>query len=500
MSHPNSRRSFARRALQATAALPVFLACKQGPAVRSPNPRDVRIDEVRFDYEDHQYRFPHVFGGFTTDKTTLLNVHCRVSDRQGRTSEGFGSMTLGNVWSWKTQRYGYEETLSAMKSLASRAQACMLECREYGHPIELNALLEPAWLKAAADLSKELKLEEEIPKLCTLVTTSPFDAALHDAYGKLHQRSVWACYDSEFMNRDLSAYLGPEFAGHYPDRYVSATPRDRMPIFHNVGLGDPVLPRELAHPLHDGLPELLGDWIQADGVTHIKLKLRGGDERWDLDRILAVNEVASGAWKSEPHKRLYYSLDFNEQAGSSDYVVHFLKQLKEHSAAAFDRVQYIEQPTSRYMVHDSANDMHEAAKLHPVVIDEALTDVESLRLARELGYTGCALKACKGQSHTVAIASMARSEKMFLSVQDLTCPGASFIHSAAIAAHVPGVAAIEANGRQYVPSANAGWKERFPELFTVRDGEIRTGVITGFGLGATPPAGAGTGNTRLHGA
>ena len=44
---------------------------------------------------------------------------------------------------------------------------------------------------------------------------------------------------------------------------------------------------------------------------------------------------------------------------------------------------------------------------------------------------------------------------MFLCVQDLTCPGASLIHSAGLAAHVPGVAAIEANGRQYCPAANA---------------------------------------------
>jgi hypothetical protein len=73
---------------------------------------------------------------------------------------------------------------------------------------------------------------------------------------------------------------------------------------------------------------------------------------------------------------------------------------------------------------------------------------------------------------------------MFLSVQDLTCPGASLIHSAAIAAHVPGVAAIEANGRQYVPSANEAWKERFPGIFTIRNGQMHTAEISGNGLGA----------------
>jgi hypothetical protein len=72
---------------------------------------------------------------------------------------------------------------------------------------------------------------------------------------------------------------------------------------------------------------------------------------------------------------------------------------------------------------------------------------------------------------------------MFLCVQDLTCPGASLLHSAGLAAHVPGVAAIEANSRQYVPAANEPWVERFPGIFRVTDGTLETGLLTGNGLG-----------------
>src|SRR5438105_12419982 len=129
--------------------------------------------------------------------------------------------------------------------------------------------------------------------------------------------------------------------------------------------------------------------------------------------------------------------------------------------------------------------MHEAARLKPIVIDESLTDLESLLLAREMGYTGAALKACKGQSQALLMAAAAQKEQMFLCVQDLTCPGASLIHSAGLAAHVPGVAAIEANARQYVPAANTPWQARFPGIFRVIDGTIETGALTGLGLGAT---------------
>jgi hypothetical protein len=73
---------------------------------------------------------------------------------------------------------------------------------------------------------------------------------------------------------------------------------------------------------------------------------------------------------------------------------------------------------------------------------------------------------------------------MFLCVQDLTCPGASLIHSAGLAAHVPGVAAIEANARQYVPAANEKWAAKIPGIFVIKDGYMQTGVLRGPGLSA----------------
>jgi hypothetical protein len=121
-----------------------------------------------------------------------------------------------------------------------------------------------------------------------------------------------------------------------------------------------------------------------------------------------------------------------------------------------------------------------------VVIDESLVDLDSLFLACEMGYTGVALKACKGQSHSVLMAAAARHLNMFLCVQDLTCPGGSLVHSAGLAAHIRGVAAIEANSRQYCPAANEGWKDSFPGLFEIRNGIMNTSGTNGLGLGVYP--------------
>jgi hypothetical protein len=147
-------------------------------------------------------------------------------------------------------------------------------------------------------------------------------------------------------------------------------------------------------------------------------------------------------------------------------------------------VQYVEQPTARDLKANPQNKMHEAAKLKPVVIDESLLDLESMQMAREMGYTGVAFKACKGQTQTVLLAAAAQKYGMFRCVQDLSCPGASLIQSASIAAHIPGVAAIEANSRQYCPAANDPWQAKLPGVFTIRDGTMNTAILNGPGLGA----------------
>jgi L-alanine-DL-glutamate epimerase-like enolase superfamily enzyme len=178
-----------------------------------------------------------------------------------------------------------------------------------------------------------------------------------------------------------------------------------------------------------------------------------------------------------------YSLDFNEKCANVQYVLDFLEQVKQRSPRAFERVHYIEQPTHRDLKAHPENRMHAAAKIKPVVIDESLVDFESLLLCREMGYSGVALKACKGHSEALLMGAAAQKYGMFLCVQDLTCPGFSFLHSASLCARIPTVAAIEGNSRQYCPAGNRGWSERYPSMFRITDGTLGTEVLTGPGLG-----------------
>lgn len=443
-------------------------------------PTDICVKDVSFTYEDYLYRTPIKFGGVALDRVTLLNVEMTVETRAGKVARGFGSMPLGNIWAWPSKELGYDKTLKSMKGATDPfALGYLEESVGHIHPIDFGHAFETelqSWAKAVG-----------MPLLAALVVNSPFDAALHDAFGKAHGLNCYRTYGPEFLAHDLSHYLGSEFAGKTLDRYILPEPKPRMPLYHLVGALDALTDADVKERLSDGLPNTLGEWIAADGLTHLKIKLNGDDLGWDVERVVGVNRVAEEVQRQRGVTEWWYSLDFNERCQNVEYLLEFLRRVREVTPAGYDRVQYIEQPTARDLKANRQNVMHEAAKLKPVVIDESLIDLESMQLAREMGYTGVAFKACKGQTQTLLMAAAAQKYGLFRCVQDLTCVGASLIHSAGIAAHIPGVAAIESNGRQYCPAANAAWEQRFPGVFSIRDGTMNTAILNGVGLGADEP-------------
>ncbi len=479
-----SRRALLRTALFSPAIALAGFRSGGNVFLMTRKPTDISIEEVSTSYEDFLYRTPIKFGGTVVDRATLLNVNCVVRTVNGRVAKGFGSMPLGNVWSFPSRTMSYQTTLDAMKALAERIAKITANYHEPGHPIDINVALESAYLEAADAVSKEMKLAGPIPKLCTLVTASPFDAALHDAFGKAHGRNCYHTYGPEFMTHDLAHYLTPEFKGEYPSQYLLEAPKPRLPVYHLVGAVDPIVESDIKTRINDGLPETLPEWIQYNGITHLKIKLNGDDLDWDISRVVRVDRATTETQEKRGVDQWVYSLDFNERCPNVAYLLDFLRRLKDRTPAGFRRIQYVEQPTARDLKSHRSNVMHEAAKVVPVVIDESLTDFENLMLAREMGYSGAALKACKGQSQSMLMAAVGQKFKMFLCVQDLTCPGASLIHSAGLAAHVPGVPAIETNARQYVPAANKPWESRFPGIFHITDGTMETGILTGVGLSA----------------
>ncbi len=111
--------------------------------LQAPRSTDARIEEIRTGFEDYLYRAPYKFGGKEVDRVTLLNVHCRLSAKDGKSAEGFASMPLGNVWSFPAPGVPYDTTLAAMKALALKIAALTRGFREYAHPLDVNYALDP---------------------------------------------------------------------------------------------------------------------------------------------------------------------------------------------------------------------------------------------------------------------------------------------------------------------------------------------------------------------
>lgn len=446
-------------------------------------PTDIRLLNVAFDNQDIAYRTPIKFGGRVVNSATIFDVSVEVETRDGRRGTGSGSMPLGNVWAWPTDSITGEQTLLAMRRLAERCVEAAGNYQDHGHPLEIVHDLSQELASHAAGVVEDLQLGESIPRLAQLVSASPLDAAIHDAFGRSLGLNAYNTLGSEFVNRDLSHYLGADFSGEYLDAYTSREPQPRMPLYHLVGALDPLTASDIEKRVDDGLPETLPEWIAADGLTHLKIKLNGDNLDWDVDRVVAIEQVASEAQNDRGCDRWHYSLDFNERCANVQYLLDFLAKVDERSPTALSRVQYIEQPTHRDLTREPRQDMHPVAKIKPVVIDESLVDLESLLLCREIGYSGVALKACKGHTEALLMGAAAQKYKLFLCVQDLTCPGASFLHSASLAARIPGVAAIEGNGRQYCPAGNVGWSDRYPGMFHIDQGMLDTSLLNEPGLG-----------------
>jgi L-alanine-DL-glutamate epimerase-like enolase superfamily enzyme len=448
-----------------------------------PKSTDIKVIEAVLSLESLPFRTPLKFGGRVMNASRLMNVEVTVESRGGKHATGFGSMPVGNVWAWPTDKVSTEETGRAMEEFAEQVVRLTDSFDEFGHPIDIVFQISAEYDHLARRVASELNLSESLPALAQLVAASPLDAALHDAYGRANDVNSYNALSKSFMNDDLSYYLDDQFKGEYLDQYTLREPKPQLPLYHLVGALDPLTAADVKTPIKDGLPETLQDWIAADGLTHLKIKLNGDDLDWDVNRVLAIERAAAEAQAARGCKNWCYSTDFNEKCGNVQYVLDFLRRIQEQSPAAYERIQYIEQPTHRDLEAHPENRMHEAAKLKPVVIDESLVDYESLLLAREQGYSGVALKACKGHTEALFAAAAAQKFGMFLCVQDLTCPGLSFLHSASLAARIPGVAAIEGNGRQYCPSGNVKYARTFPGMFEITDGSVHTGVLDGVGLG-----------------
>ena len=398
-------------------------------------------------------------------------------------------MPVGNVWAWPSDAVSAEDAERAMKRYAERAGEVWATFTDFGDALQVasrwTGMGETALVcdHVADDVRRELKMSEILPELARMVAASPVDAAFHDAVGRVHGRSSFDVLGPAFCNHDLAHYLDQQFAGEYLDSYTLRQPKPTMPLYHLVGALDPLTDGDVDEKIGDGLPETLAEWTVADGLTHFKIKLAGDDLDWDVDRVLAVERVVAEAKRTADPAAWQYSCDFNEKCQDAAYVVEFLDRVKAGSAAAFDRIQYLEQPTHRNLgAHPIP--VHEAAKVKPVVIDESLTGKEGpaagggprVQRRRAESLQGADGKPADGGHGSEAGAVLVRAGSHL--------PGGVLPAQCQSGGPDPDGRGDRGERPPVLPGPQRGVGPAVtPDCSTVTDGTVKTGELNGPGLG-----------------
>jgi L-alanine-DL-glutamate epimerase-like enolase superfamily enzyme len=430
-------------------------------------------------------RVPLKFGTETLTSVTCARVKLRVQDASGREAEGWGETPLSVQWVWPSA-ISYEERHEALKAFCIGLTLAWGQFREMGHPLEVgNAFITkqlPGLLEDFNQRRSQHGITEPMPWLAALVCCSAFDLALHDAYGVLLGRPVYETYTAEFMNADLSTFLTPaegsdlSFAGRYPAHYLVPAP-DSLPAWHLVGGKDPIARDELdgSEP-HDGYPVLLRDWIRRDGLNCLKVKLRGNDPEWDWERLVQIGHIAFEEGVD------WLTTDFNCTVMDPAYVNQILDRLLVEEPRTYGMILYVEQPFP-YELEEHRIDVHSVSARKPLFMDESAHDWHMVKLGRDLGWTGVALKTCKTQTGALLSLCWAKAHGMTLMVQDLTNPMLAQVPHVLLAAQAGTIMGVETNGMQFYPEASLPEAAVHPGLYTRRDGRVDLSTVQGPGFG-----------------
>jgi L-alanine-DL-glutamate epimerase-like enolase superfamily enzyme len=445
---------------------------------------DIRVVGARLYFLPVQTRLPLKFGKETVTSVTVARACVTVENGEGKRAEGWGETPLSVTWVWPSI-LPYERRHTALKEFCIKLAHAWTDFDAQGHAMEVGYDFQREMLPVllARFNQHESVKGTPMPWLAALVCCSLFDIAIHDAYGQVNEHPVYDTYNDRFMSRDLAAFMEPahksaiSFGRKFPKDFLLNSPPPKLRAWHLVGGVDLLNASELTgNEPTDGHPVLLEDWLQRDGLKCLKIKLRGNDAQWDYARIVQVGEIAVR------HEVEWLSADFNCTVTDPEYVNAMLDRLRDEHPRTYAMLLYVEQPFP-YELEQHAIDVHSVAARKPLFLDESAHDWQHVRLGRELGWNGVALKTCKTQTGAILSACWAKAHGMGLMVQDLTNPMLAQIPHVLLAAHVGTIMGIETNAMQFYPEVSRPEAAVHRGLYQRRAGQLDLSTISGPGLG-----------------
>ena len=437
------------------------------------------VEKVRLHLLPVRTRIPLKFGTETLTEVECIRVRVGIRSGDGRCAEGWGETPLSVQWVWPGA-LAYGPRLERMRDFCRRLAVRWAGWGGCGHPMEVSQDFQEQVLPGLLEeANRECPVGEPMPLLAALVCFSAFDIALHDAYGHLVGRPSFETLTPEFLGRDLAGFLEgePALAGKYPSDFLLPRRRDRMRAWHLVGGLDWLDAADGAgQGSPDAHPVRLADWVDRDGLRCLKIKLRGNDADWDLARLLKVGRMGA------EHGVEWLSADFNCTVRDPAYVTSILDQVRDEAPRVYGMILYVEQPFP-YELEEHPIEVWSVSARKPLFLDESAHDWRHVRMGRNLGWNGVALKTCKTLTGALLSACWAQARGMTLMVQDLTNPMLAQIPHLLLAAHLPTIMGVETNSMQYYPEASAPEAAVHPGIYQRRGGSVDLASIAGPGMG-----------------
>jgi len=418
-------------------------------------PCSIRVLDAGVEFVEQPFLKPLQISSGTITRITEARASVRV-EADGQIAEGRGSIYLSDLWAWPDASQTHDARDAILREFCQRVATNLSEwCGDTAHPLELGMRLH--------DRSSGHRV---IPALATAMCASPFDAAIHDAAGRALGVSAFSFYEGDCPAPSADNLFADGSAVRAVRKLLRRPPASRVAGWYLVSATD-------------DLGETISRWA-ARGYTCFKIKVLARDPSEDAARTSAVYRRVLECGVRNPQ----LSLDSNEGNPDAQSVKDYLLALRGKDPEAYEALNYLEQPTGRDITRH-AFDWRDVTGLKPVLLDEGLTDLHLLPLALTQGWSGLALKTCKGHSFALCAAAWAHENGMLLSMQDLTNPGLSAIHACLFATHIPTINGLELNSPQYTPDANRDWLPRLSGLFDPQDGCHGLPDMSPIGLGSS---------------
>ncbi|QDV05946.1 hypothetical protein Poly30_14490 [Planctomycetes bacterium Poly30] len=380
-------------------------------------------------------RLPFRFGISTMTEAPMLTAALEVATEFG-TVTGYSAELLVPKWFAKNPTTDVADDNRDLMRAAVRAHQVM---RDHESP---DATAFQHWMRAQMQCVEAAG--EGTPRLVAMFGVALVERAMIDATCRAAGKSFHGALTEDLFRVRFGA-IEKRLAGW--SAADLGEPTDSVRVRHTVGLVDALEPIEVPADAHrgDDHPLSLVDDIRAYGLDCFKLKV-SGNEVADLARLEMIASLTPPGAS--------FTIDGNEQYPEPGALADVLDELEErgHADAILGGLLAIEQPVARARTFDpeAAEGIARLRSRAPVIIDEADADLGAYPRARELGYGGVSMKACKGVFR--ALLNRARIEadgEGLQSAEDLTNLPVLPLHQDLAVVASLGLPHVERNGHHY---------------------------------------------------